>query len=141
MIFMIFDTIKVALDFLYQHWKCHFLAPQYGQTESARVKTSKKAVPMLAQKIQDHFYNSNFPQKWGLCPLILLLVIFDGVFFDDFHYQALLGPILEGKSDQNENAILQSKETSNKKVEKANPLLNSILHKNMSWDNLTIWVI
>ena len=23
-------------------------------------------------------------------------------FFDDFHYQALLGPILEGKSDQNE---------------------------------------
>ena len=37
-------------------------------------------------------------------------------FFDDFHYQALLGPILEGKSDQTKSAILQSQETSNKKL-------------------------
>ena len=64
MIFMIFDTIKVALDFLYQHWKCHFLAPQYGQTESARVETSKKAVPIgWHKKSKTNLIIQTFPKN------------------------------------------------------------------------------
>ena len=99
---MIFDTIKVALDFLYQHWKCHFLAPQYGQTESARVETSKKAVRVLAQKkSKTTFIIQTFPKNEVLGLRFYFLSFFDASFYS-FHFRALLSTLLEGKSDKNE---------------------------------------
>ena len=60
----------------------------------------KKALPVPVQKFRDHFYNSNFPQKWGLQPLISFIVTFYGA-FGRLHFRALLALILECKSDQN----------------------------------------
>ena len=67
----------------------------------AILRGQKMALPVSVQKIRHHFYNSNFPWKWGLWPLISFFVTFEWD-FDDFHFRALLAFILEGKSDQNE---------------------------------------
>ena len=81
--------------------------------------------PRRLQKIQEHFYNSNFHQKWGPYPLISLHVTLECIFFGNFHYGSFLGPILEGKINQNnKSATLQQKKKTPwiQKLNKTNPL-------------------
>ena len=48
--------------------------------KSGHFGVQKKALPVPVRKIRDHFYKANFPQKWGLWPLISFLATFTCVF-------------------------------------------------------------
>ena len=58
----------------------------------------KVPLSVLVQKIWDHIYSSNFSKQNE--PLNLFFSLLNA-FFDNFHFYALLGPILESESNQN----------------------------------------
>ena len=105
-------NIKVVSDICTGTGSAFFWGPNSGTFgESGHIEGPKNdTFQCWYKKIQDHFYNWNFPQQWGLWHLISFFVTWECVFFDDLHFWVLLGPFLEGKSDQNWNAKKKTKE-------------------------------
>ena len=98
-IMMVFPVLIPVQNFLFpgtgrENLKCHgkgrdgkfeaCIPGNHGKREfpltPAKLGTRKMALPVQVRKIRDHFYKANYPQKWGLWPLISFLATFTCVF-------------------------------------------------------------